>query len=145
MIKGPQIAIRLSNVNGATVASVVMDAKGGIYEDMLIGIQELYDSETKETKGTCIAVKSDSGSGVSGTLSISSVVQQPPKKRPREDMITGREFLERIEKKVDDAVAKVGIDALQAYYTTDEFKCKVQEAVAEKVKELEPEIRKRLQ
>lgn len=144
--KGAPTVIKLSNVGDATVASIVTDANGGICEGMMITIQPLIDVATRNPKGMSVMVKSDSGSGiVSHWLNLTAplaplapLAAQPPKKRSREDMMTGREFLERIEK-------KVGIDALQAYYATDEFKIKVQEAVAEKVKELEPEIRKRIQ
>ena len=143
--KGAPTVIKLSNVGDATVASVVTDANDGICEGMTITIQPLIDVATRNPKGMFVMVKSDSGTGIvshwvnlAAQPPLAPLAAQPLKKRSREDMMTGREFLERIEK-------KVGIDALQAYYATDEFKIKVQEAVAEKVKELEPEIILRLQ
>lgn len=138
MIKGSIAEIIISNVNGATVANVVTDVKGGVHENLIVKVSGYVDEETNKTIGMYVAVQSaTTGTRVSGSWALPP--HQQIMKRPREV-----DFLERIEKKVDDAVAKVGIDALQAYYATDEFKIKVQEAVAAKVKELEPEIRKRI-
>lgn len=141
LCKGAPIVIKLSNVNDATIASVVTDAPGGICEGMMLSIQPIVEVTTRNPKGMILCVKGDSGSGVIAQSQWfePSMAPLPTKKRTKDEdpPITAREFLDKIEK-------KVGLDALQAYYATEEFKIKVQEAVAEKVKELEPEIRKRL-
>ena len=64
LCKGAPIVIKLSNVNDATIASIVTDAPGGICEEMMLSIQPIIDVATRNPKGMFVCVKGDSGSGV---------------------------------------------------------------------------------